>query len=170
MRVSNTISIADLTAISCMRNPDHVWDEICDSSISIYPEAYKKYIAQGKSENEAEELALDAQSNWSDEQFVKYMDELEAKACKNLYFYDLNLSIHHHFHGKSARLKRIEYSVSPSISWKSSLTKLRHLMGAIGTFAYSNQELLDSLGTNSPKQAVMNCIHYISHHREVYGL
>ena len=133
-----------------------------------YSEAYKWAIGEGKSEEEAEEIARKAEEDSLSEASDKYMDAVMSVARELYAEHELDLT--------EDPKNCLQFHVSPTkrdkrgrLDWRSSLECIRQTINGVGYFEFSSVKELLLSGPYTPRSAVMQHLHCIIDHPRVYG-
>ncbi len=154
--ICNQISLEDLAKMVKMQSPDQFWEDL---SINFnLSEAENNFLSEGKSQEEAESLVLEMERDCLDKEYGNYVNELVSKSEILLQKYDLIIS-----------QEKGKYFISPRISWRNAASQVLELINGIGMFHFSSLSEFLGSGPYSPKESVMNHIHHLSSHNEVYG-
>lgn len=171
-KCNTRIDIDRLIKILDVTHPDSVLDNITmhGGSIENYNYAYDEAIAEGMSEEDAEEAALQAEQAALDEVMDQYYAALESAAQDLFGAHGLDVEIPtKKIEGRDVRLLD-EIKVSPQTSWKNAAGHIMETINGVGMFVYQDvDEFLES-GPYTPCEAVMNHLEWIGSYPEVYGV
>lgn len=125
--------------------------------------AQKEALADGQSEEDAEEAGMDAEQVVRDELFGKWHDGVISAVGDLFAEHGLELT------SASKGEYPFEYRVTPTTSWEDAALKIMTTINGVGQFEFNNlREFLDS-GPYTPRQAVLSHLHWIKDWPEVYG-
>lgn len=113
----------------------------------------------GKTEEEAEQLARDAEDAELGEAMDKYKGAIIAVANRLFSEHALTLE----------PIDDWRFKVVPTKSWKDALGNIVTTINGVDMFEFSGARELCSSGPWSPKEAVMGHLHWIADWPEVYG-
>lgn len=150
------------------------WEDI-DENFSDYSAdndiwgyAHREALEEGKSEEEAEEIALQAESDARDEYYTKWHDAMISAVEKTMAHIHMDLTPVKPKDSKPG-LRPYEYKVSPTKDWKDSADQIRDIINGVGMFGFDTlKEFLDS-GPYTAREAVLSHLHYANSYADVYG-
>lgn len=141
---------------------DQKWfDSLLDYDSDIYHCEYTQAIAEGKTEAEAEDLALEAESREQADRYSAIMRSLESIADQC--FERLGLAV--------VKDSSDHWLVSPvnGKDWHNAANEIRECVNGYGPFYFSSlREFLDS-GPYTAREAVDSHLGYIGSYADVYG-
>ena len=156
------VTLDELCALFKLDTIEKFDDRLC--SFGTYGEAYKYAIAEGRSEEEAEEAAMKAESDERDEAVTKYRDAIIAAATKLFAEHHLVLT------EKKRRGRMTDtFLVAPDKSWRDSAACLVETINGYGMFHFANVRDFCVSGPYTPKEAVLGHLHWIESYPAVYG-
>lgn len=147
------------------------WESLDDNITSdngAWSYAHEEALKEGKSEEEAEELAMQAESEERDEYYKKWHDAMESAVEKTLAHINIELTPVKS-KGASHDARPYEYKISPKKDWKDSAEQIRDIINGVGMFEFGTlKEFLDS-GPYTPREAVLSHLGYANSYADVYG-
>ena len=158
---SNQFTLYQLCGLLDIEDTSNATDHIDYSGTYSY--VYDEAIKEGKTDEQACESAMKAESDELGEYWEKYECAV-VKIAQDL-FAKHNLTIE-----KQTLKKRGEvYLIKPMVSWKDSCAKLLETINGVGSLHFSSvQELLNS-GPYTARAATLTHLHYIRRYPDVYG-
>lgn len=140
------------------------------SEMNDFSEAYsagrREALADGATEDEADEKGLEYEQAEQDELYSRWSDGVTHVADELFGRHGLELSPKHP-DKKSGR--SFEYKIFPSKSWNDAANKIRETVNGVGDFHFNTlKEFLDS-GPYTAREAVLSHLGYISDWPNVYG-
>jgi len=130
-----------------------------ESSGETYMHFLNEALKEGKTQEEAEELALAAEAEEEAEVWNKFKDAVEFTAT------DL-------FHEHDLEVERCEedgsYRVYPRTSWKATADHIRQTINGVGYFPFAGLRTFLDSGPYTPREAVVGHLHWIKDWPDVY--
>ncbi len=132
----------------------------CGDYHESYEYAYKQAVEDGYSDAEAEQKAMDAESEAVREENDKYINAVQKTIN---YLFKL--------HGLHLEVNKGMYVITlVDKSWKEVCQKVAETISGYGTFYYEDAKALKEVGPyTSYSQAVFNHLHWLKHCPEVFG-
>jgi hypothetical protein len=137
------------------------FDDFIMRNDETYGFTYKCAIEEGKTEEEAEEMARKAEEDSHAEAYDKYIDAVMSVANELYEEHELTL--------EPTEKDSLTYRVVPKNNWRQSLDCIRHTINGVGYFEFSSVKELLLSGPYTPMRAVMQHLHWIIDHPRVYG-
>jgi hypothetical protein len=148
------------------------WDECFENVIDNFSDAYvtieREARAEGKLEDEAQELALRAETKAQDGAFVNYHTALLELAEEMFEHHALTLIPRA---GKVGRKKDLPYEfyVRPAVDWNKSANEIRQTINGVGFFHFNSTEEFLKSGPYTARQATLEHLHWMIRWYDVYG-
>jgi len=139
---------------------DDFYERVIDNDYT-YSETYKWAIGEGKSEEEAEEIARKAEEASLSEASDKYMDAVVSVARELYEAHELIL--------EEDPENCLQFNVIPENDWRSSLDHIRQTINGVGYFEFDSVDCLLESGPYTELSAVMQHLHWIIDWPRVYG-
>jgi hypothetical protein len=146
---------------------DDFYERVIDNDYT-YSETYKWAIGEGKSEEEAEEIARKAEEASLSEASDKYMDAVVSVARELYAEHELDLT--------EDPKNCLQFHVSPTkkdkrgrLDWRSSLECIRQTINGVGMFEFDSVDCLLESGPYTELSAAMQHLHWIIDWPRVYG-
>jgi hypothetical protein len=131
-----------------------------DYFMEDYHWAYTEAIKEGKTEDEATEAALKAESRAMDEHFKKFKGAVEATAAHFCDLHKLELTAHKNGY---------QWVITPKDSWEVAACAIKETINGYGMFYFrTTKEFMDS-GPYTARQAVLSHLHWMKSYAAVYG-
>jgi len=169
-KTSNKFDLNRLSDLLGVTTPDDYLDKL-DSygNDEAYSYAYKEAIADGKTEEEAEEAAMAAEGEIRDEAWRKYTDAVQAVADDLFEKHNLTLVPVKFKRKVPPGTRPWEYTVEPTKSWEDAAGQLITTINGVGQFEFASvKDFLDS-GPYTARGAVLGHLHWIRRYPDVYG-
>ena len=129
----------------------------CDSGAYSY--AYDEAIADGFTDEEAEEKGREAEDEERGEEYRKHKDRFVSCLNYVLRFADLELEE-----------DKYKWYIRPQTSWKHSAAKMAEVITGYGTFEFNSAlALKEGLPADTYAEAVIVHIHWLKYGPEIYG-
>jgi hypothetical protein len=162
---SNRISLDRLATLCKVDTPQDFQDKL-DSGYT-YGYVYKQALENGKTESEAEQLAVDAESEEMGEACTKYHAAL-VDVSEHV-FAEHGLVMTPIVPKKHPDCLPFEFRVMPKTTWKDALTKVRETVNGYGPFHfYTNKEMAESI-PETDRGTVLCHLSWCFRAWEVYG-
>jgi hypothetical protein len=165
-KVKDTLELPQIAKMYGMPDPEDVDMQFGESefSMEIQDAAYKQAIDDGHSEEEAEQIGMDAEVEARGEEMRKVRDAMVASAERLLEKHGLELAPV----GKDPR-NTWTFKVIPTHSWEEAAAKIMQTINGVGQFEFNSlRDFLES-GPYTPRQAVLSHLHWTAYWPEVYG-
>ena len=163
-QVSVTLSIDTLCKLLGVTTLEDYADKLDCYNWEAYQHIHGEALAAGLSEEEADEKARQAEDVERDSACEAYRDAVVYAAEKLFGEHGLTL-----VEKRRPKGETYEWNVVPLLSWKAAADLIRRTINGVGIFEFtSTREFLDS-GPYTPKQAVMQHLHWIKRWPDVYG-
>lgn len=160
-KLKETFNLDELAAFFDIPTWESIDENFSDSGAWSY--AHKEALNEGKSEEEAEELGMQAESDERAEYYNKWHDAMESAVEKTL------AHIHMELTPTKTGSRPYEYKISPKKDWKDSAEQIRDIINGVGMFGFDTlKEFLDS-GPYTPREAVLSHLGYANSYADVYG-
>jgi hypothetical protein len=159
-RTSPYITLDELCQLLGVQTPVERFDHPFDTG--TYSAAYDQAIEEGLGEGEAEELALQAESEEEAEIWGNYISAVEHVAKK--LFAEHRLTLANVEKGKH----RGEYLVSPQKSWVDSADEIIKTINGYGMFYFGTTGEFFRSGPYTPREGVLGHVHWIKSWPDVY--
>jgi hypothetical protein len=161
---SNKVNVDRLCALLGVDSfPD--WDErLMQCDTGTYGYALDEALREGKSQEEAEQIAMKVEGDEREEAYNKRYDAVLAVAEDVFGKHGLNL-----VPVKGHETDRPwEYRIVPQESWKDALTRIRITINGVGMFEFANdKEFCESIPC-TVRECVLTHLHWIKDWYEVY--
>jgi len=131
--------------------------------IGTYSYVYDSAIDEGKTEDQANELAMKAESDELGEYWEKY-ESAVVKIAEDI-FSKHNLTLTEKIHPKKGKC----YVISPTKNWKDSVYHVKETINGVGYFYFANIRKFLSSGPYTARQATLEHLHYLKRYPDVYG-
>jgi hypothetical protein len=124
--------------------------------------AHKEAIEAGKTEEEAEGFAMQAEEDEATEAIEKYTKAV-MKVVNELYAeHDLELV------ETDRTCYPYKFQVVPKVSWRESAKKIIETINGVGMFEFRNVDEFLRSGPYTPRSGVMSHLHWVADHPMVY--
>lgn len=123
----------------------------------------KEALNAGKTEEEADEAAIMAESNEQDEQLAKLVRATEKAAETLLGYHDLLLV------KTDSKKHGVRYEIKPKHNWHGSLRHIIETINGVGYFHFGSVGELLRSGPYTPKQAGIGHLGWVADYPQVYG-
>jgi hypothetical protein len=164
-KISDKVSFDALCTMAGVRT----MEDFDDNFGETYSYAYKDALANGMTEDEAEDTACQAEGEERDEACKSYHDAV-MHVCDKL-FAEHHLTLVPIFPRRAkanALVRAYEFRVVPEGGWNVALSEIRQTINGVGVFQFaSNRELCES-GPWPVRQAVLHHLHWIFDWTRVY--
>jgi hypothetical protein len=131
--------------------------------MNSYSYAMEEALGEGKSEEEAEEIAQKAESEERGEEYSKWHDAVVETADHVFGKVGIKLV------PKSNARTPYEYKFVPQKSWKDSANEIREIINGVGYFHFDTLKEFLSSGPYTEREAVLYHLHHAMSYGEVYG-
>ena len=159
-KVKDVLYMDEIADLLGFMGPDKFSDAVADSAGEVYGHALRhlEHDADATAE-EHEELALQAEQAYLDEEYSKYRSAAESVA--NHVFGEHGLAL--------TELKKGGYKIAPETSWRDAAFKIVDTINGVGYFHFSSLKDFLGSGPYTPREAVLSHLGYLKRRSEVYG-
>ena len=161
-KLSNILSIDELCNLLDVSKASDVIDCILECS-STYGYVYTEALDAGSTEEKAEELAQEAESDELGEYWEKYENAVVSIADSLFSKHNLTLT------RINSKKNGITYKVMPVNNWRNSADCIRETINGVGYFHFDSLKELLTSGPYTPKEAVLEHLDWIKYYPSVYG-
>ena len=163
-QVSVTLSIDTLCKLLGVTTLDDYADRLNDCDWGCYVHIRDEALAVGFSDEEADEKARDAEDAERGHAWIKYRDAVVYVANKLFGEHGLTL-----VEKRRPKGETYEWNVVPLLSWRDAADLIRRTINGVGIFEFTSTREFLASGPYTPKQAVMQHLHWIKRWSDVYG-
>jgi hypothetical protein len=149
------------------------WEDIdernADSRMEAGHYARKEALADGDTEEEADEKAEKAEMEADSELYNQWYDAVEHVAEKLFDEHGLKLVGKKYKAKKRQSNRPFDFTIVPEKSWEHAASRIMTTINGVGSFEFSSvKEFMDS-GPYTAREAVLNHLHWIKDWPRVYG-
>lgn len=159
-KISDIIELHALAETLGLPSTEETWDRLAENGYAweVRSQTEQEVLADGATQEEAEERGMQAEQEVLDEEFKKVVNAIEGVADK--LFAE---------HGLVLTPVKYGYKITPEKSWNDAATLVMDTINGVGQFEFRNlREFLDS-GPYTARQAVLSHLHWIKRRPDVYG-
>ena len=165
-KVSDKINVDEIAKLFGLPEYSEFSERNIDNTGEVGYFARKEALAQGASEEEADEADIKAQEGAEAELFHQWHDGVMA-AAESL-FEKHGLTLEPRPVNKTDRYP-YEYKVVPEESWEKALVPIIETVNGVGMFHFSGVKEFLRSGPYTPREGVLTHLHWIKSYPEVYG-
>lgn len=164
-QLSNHIGYDSISELLDCRTIEAYHDSVFSSGEGphTYDCAMREARAEGKSEEEAEKYAAEAEQAEIDEVLKKYMNELESVFEQMCSDHGLEVTKH------TSKKKGIYFTLTPKKSWRDAAECIRDTINGVGSFYFSSLKEFLASGPYTAREAVLTHLHWMKRRPDVYG-
>ncbi len=163
-KISDVVTIDDIAKDFKVDSVGDYDEKVLHSGGGSYDFVYKQALEAGKTEEQAEEAAREAEDEERDEAVGKYMDAVMFVADRLYGEHGLTLVPKH-----KGKHQSYDFKVVPEKSWEDAADRIRQTINGVGYFEFNNLRDFLTSGPYTPREAVMEHLHWIASWPEVYG-
>jgi hypothetical protein len=165
-KVSDKINVDEIAKLFGLPEYSEFSERNIDNTGEVGYFARKEALAQGASEEEADEADIKAQEGAEAELFHQWHDGVMA-AAESL-FEKHGLTLEPRPVNKTDRYP-YEYKVVPEESWEKALVPIIETVNGVGYFHFGSVKEFLRSGPYTPREGVLTHMHWIKSYPEVYG-